>query len=66
MGATTGVVNMVLATAINNKAVKVLAVMICLSSKTFAKMIMISALVYKSQPIKDASPACHFKILPAM
>jgi hypothetical protein len=26
---------------------------------------MISALVWSSQPIKDASPAGHFKILPA-
>ncbi len=44
-GDTTGIVSIVLATAISSSAVKVSFVMICLSSSTLAKMIMISALV---------------------
>ena len=51
-GLTIGTVSMVLATAISSSAVKVVAVMTPLSSSTFAKMIMISALVCSSQPIR--------------
>ena len=45
MGLTTGVVSIVLATAISNSAVNVADEMICLSSKMLAKIIMIKALV---------------------
>ena len=44
-------VSIVLATAISSSAVKVSLVMICLSSRMLAKMIMISALVCSSQPM---------------
>ena len=44
-GVTMGMVSMVLAMAINNSAVKVSLVMICLSNRTLAKIIMIKALV---------------------
>ncbi|MCY1382403.1 hypothetical protein D9M69_704250 [compost metagenome] len=47
---------MVLATAISSRAVNAALVMICLSSRMLAKMIMISALVCSSQPMMDASP----------
>ena len=47
---------MVLATAMSSRAVKVSLVMICLSSRMLAKMIMISALVCSSQPMMPASP----------
>src|SRR5690606_39820134 len=50
-GATMGTDNMVLPTAISNSAVKVSLVMICLSSSTLAKIIIINALVCSSQPI---------------
>ena len=56
---------MVLATAISNSAVKVALVMIALSSSTFAKMIMISALVCSSQPMTVASPGFQPRIRPA-
>ena len=51
IGVTIGTVSMVLATAISSRAVKVSLVMICLSSRMLAKMIMISALVCSSQPM---------------
>ena len=56
---------MVLATAISSSAVKVAEEMICLSSKMLAKIIMIRALVWSNQPITEASPSGHLKILPA-
>ena len=65
MGVTTGVVSMVLPTAMRSKAVNVSELMICLSNRTFAKMIMINALVCNSQPMREASPFCQFKIFPA-
>jgi hypothetical protein len=55
----------VLPIAISRSAVKVAFVMICLSSSTFAKMIMINPFVCSSQPIIDASPRGHRRILPA-
>src|SRR4051812_48495526 len=65
-GYTTGTVSIVLPIAISNNAVNVSLVMTPLSSKMLEKMIMISALVCSSQPMIDASPGPHFKILPAM
>jgi hypothetical protein len=62
---TIGTVSMVLATAINSMAVKVSAVMICLSNRTLTKMIMISALVWSIQPITLASPLAQPSRRPA-
>ena len=56
---------MVLATAMGSNAVKVSLVMRLLSNSTLAKMIMMSALVCSSQPIKDPSPGSYLSILPA-
>ena len=65
MGVTTGMVSMVLATAVSNITVKVSLVMMPLSSRTVTKIISIKALVCNSHPISNASPGCHFSILPA-
>ena len=48
LGCAKGTVSIVLPMAINNKAVKVAALMIPLSSSTLTKTIMISALVCNS------------------
>ena len=64
-GDTTGTVSMVLATAMSSNTVKVSLVMRLLSNSTLAKMIMMSALVCSSQPIKDPSPGSYLSILPA-
>src|SRR5512138_166649 len=58
IGATIGIVSIVLTTAINSNAVNVSLVMMFISSSTFAKMIMMSAFVCRSHPIREASPAC--------
>ena len=60
-----GMVNMVEPTAISSRAVKVSLVMTCRSSRMLAKMIMIRALVWSSQPTTEASPFGHFKMRPA-
>ena len=65
-GATTGMLNMVLATAIKSVAVKVSLVMMRLSRRMLTKMIMIRALVWSSQPMIEASPLSHFRIFPAI
>lgn len=51
-GATTGTVSIVLATAISRSAVKVSLVITPLSSSMLTKMIIISALVCSSQPMR--------------
>ncbi len=56
---------MVEPTAMSSRAVKASWVMICRSSRTLAKMIMIRALVCSSQPISEASPLGHFSRRPA-
>mgnify|MGYP003343933146 CR=1 FL=1 len=52
-------------TAISSSAVKVSFVMIPRSSRMLAKMIMISALVWSSQPMIPASPGCQRSTRPA-
>jgi hypothetical protein len=65
IGATTGIVNIVLPAAIRSSAVNMALVMMLLSSSTLTKMIMTSPLVWSSHPIRDASPGVHFRIRPA-
>jgi hypothetical protein len=59
-------VNIVLATAISSSAVKVSLVIRLLSRRTLTKIIMIRALVCNSQPMIEASPGAHLRILPAI
>ena len=56
---------MVLATAIRSRAVKASLVMIALSSRMLAKMIMISTMVCSSRPIRLAWPGRQFRMRPA-
>ena len=65
-GDTIGTVSMVLTMAMSNSAVKVSLVMMPLSSKMLAKIIVISALVCNSQPMMAASPGAQPRIFPAM
>jgi hypothetical protein len=65
-GDTTGTVSIVLAIAISSSAVNVSLVMMPLSSRMLAKMIMISAFVCSSHPMIEASPRSHLRSFPAI